>query len=157
VLKQQLLSEHDFRDTELHMVQREAVVMEVLSASPRITDIYGHCGTSVLVETLPLPFKTEQLEPLSIKDRLDLAITMAESIADMHGFEDGEIINNDISLLQYLYTADGSLKLNDFNLASIPEWDQERGMYCKVKREPWDRKVSTRCCSNVICLKYTES
>jgi hypothetical protein len=152
VLKQQLLSGHDFGDTELQMVQREAVIMEELSASPRITNIYGHCGTSVLVETLPRPFRTEKMKLLSIIDRLDVAITLAESIADMHGFEDGMIINNDVCLLQYLYATDGSLKLNDFNLASIPDWDHERGAYCKVKHEPWERKVSlfVACCVRAI-------
>ena len=35
-------------------IQREAVIMERLTSSPRIISSYGHCGLSVLAETTPI-------------------------------------------------------------------------------------------------------
>jgi len=32
---------------------RDALIMERLTQSPRIVDIYGHCGTAVWVEAIP--------------------------------------------------------------------------------------------------------
>ena len=87
----------------------DALVMERLTKSPRIVDIYGHCGFSVWVEAIPF-----EIEPLIVpgdgmlkggglhvleefrsmndftdEEKLNMALAMAESIADLHGFEDG--------------------------------------------------------------------
>ena len=45
--------EHEVAIKSLFTVLRDAVVMEKLTASPRIVDMYGHCGTAVWVEALP--------------------------------------------------------------------------------------------------------
>ena len=83
--------------------------MERLTASPRIVDIYGHCGTSVWVEALPYEVEEyivpnsgymaqadlkdeEELKPqnqYNPHQKLEMALEMAESLADLHGFEDG--------------------------------------------------------------------
>ena len=83
----------------------DALIMERLTASPKIVDIYGHCGASVLVESLPFEveevivpgdgwIKQEQLndsQDLDIKnhynasEKLDIALSMAEGIAELHG------------------------------------------------------------------------
>ena len=58
VMKQQLLTsdeadwEREVNDESLLMNQREAIIMERLSGSPRIVDIYGLCGTAIFVETM---------------------------------------------------------------------------------------------------------
>jgi hypothetical protein len=92
-----------------HSTLRDAVVMERLTASPRIVDAYAHCGTTVLVE--PLPFEVEEyvvpgegyikqeelhdevdvtpLNNFTIEEKLHTALEMAESLADLHGFKDG--------------------------------------------------------------------
>lgn len=90
-------------------VQRDAVVMERLTSSPRIVDIYGHCATSVHVE--PVAYEVEEyvvpgsgyMKQKELKDshdvdpqndytateKLEMALEMAESIAELHGFKVG--------------------------------------------------------------------
>jgi hypothetical protein len=92
-----------------HSTLRDAVVMERLTASPRIVNAYAHCGTTVLVE--PLPFEVEEyivpgegyikqdelhdevdvtpLNNFTVEEKLHTALEMAESLADLHGFKDG--------------------------------------------------------------------
>lgn len=92
-----------------HSTLRDALIMERLTVSPRIINIYGHCGETVLVEAIPFEveeyivpgdgyIKQEDLHdkvdvtPLNkytIEEKLQTAIEMAESLADLHGFKDG--------------------------------------------------------------------
>ena len=64
------------------------------------------------------------------EEKLDIALQMAESIADLHGFEDGVIVHDDVQLCQWMTTVDGKQKLGDFNRATIMEWDEVNGEYC---------------------------
>lgn len=89
----------------------DANTMEALTVSPRIVDIYGYCGASVWVESMPgdlvndivyhkgdgliKPEKLHddtELNPLNkykIEEKLEMALVFAESLADLHGFKDG--------------------------------------------------------------------
>jgi hypothetical protein len=138
--------------------------MERLAGSPRIVDIYGHCGTSILAENMPQEIaehiipgsghaKQSELDVLSYirpvnnytaEEKLDLALIMAESISDMHGFESGVIVNGDIHPVQWLRAVDGKVKLNDFNNADIMDWNPEEHAYCKLDRGYWGGMVCTR-------------
>lgn len=95
-----------------HSTLRDALVMERLTGSPRIVDIYGHCGLTVTAEALPYEIdkdtvpggaisagidledlkKQKDVKPLNnftVDEKLQMAIEMAESLADLHGFKDG--------------------------------------------------------------------
>ncbi len=100
---------HSYNIETFWYTLRDALVMERLSKSPRIVDIFGHCGFAVWVEAIPYEveevivpdegfIKQEdlhdevELQPknnYNDEERLRIALTMAESIADLHGFEDG--------------------------------------------------------------------
>ncbi len=89
----------------------DANTMEALTISPRIVDIYGYCGASVWVESMPGDLVNEivyhkgdglikpeklhddtELNPLNkynIEEKLEMALLFAESLADLHGFRDG--------------------------------------------------------------------
>lgn len=136
------------------MIQIEAIIMERLTKSPRIMNIYGHCGFSVTAEVVPIEFeevvvdhggngmysrkKVENRNKGGIRpyndftpsEKLEFALEMAESLADLHGFEDGIIVHDDVQLCQWLHTTDGRLKLGDFNRATIMQWDVENEEYC---------------------------
>ena len=155
--------DHEVNAESFSKVQREATTMERLTASPRIVDMYGHCGTSIVSETMPGDVSKQivpgsgyakqadldvldHVEPannLTAVEKLDIAIVMAESIADMHGHWGGPIVNGDIHPVQWLRSRDGSVKLNDFNNAGIPDWNLEKGEYCKLDRGVWGGIVST--------------
>jgi hypothetical protein len=100
---------HDYKPSTFSETLMDAVVMERLSASPRIVDIYGHCGSAVWVEAIPFPIekvvihgsgymKPEQLlgqvelnsyNEYTPEEKLDMALAMAESLADLHGHPGG--------------------------------------------------------------------
>jgi hypothetical protein len=99
---------HDYRLSLLQEILRDALVMERLTASPRIVDIYDHCGTAVRVEAIPyeiedviVPDGNMQQNELhdesdvqpqndyTATEKLEIALDMVESLADLHGFADG--------------------------------------------------------------------
>jgi serine/threonine protein kinase len=71
---------------------------------------------------------------LTLQQKLDYATVMAESIADIHGFEGGVIVHGDIHPVQWLRSASGRITLNDFNNADILNYDQKEGAYCRTWR-----------------------
>jgi len=140
---------HDNNQRNFWNTLNDALVMERLSASPRIVDIYGHCAYSVWVEAIPHEVEEvivkgegmakqedlykdgfESLNDYTVEEKLDMAIDMAESLADLHGFKDGVIVHDDVQLCQWLKTEDGRLKLGDFNRAEVMEWNSKKKHYC---------------------------
>lgn len=148
-----LQMKHPFEVDHFQEVQQEAIVMERMTKSPRIMDIYGHCGFSTMVEVVPIEFEERvvidegyatndaidkrnkdgvvSFNTFTVKEKLKLALEMAGSLADLHGFEDGVIVHDDVQLCQWLHTPDGRLKLGDFNRATFMTWDQVKGEYCR--------------------------
>jgi serine/threonine protein kinase len=132
-----LFQTFDYDTTNL--IENEAVIMERLTSSERIVDIYGHCGTSLAAEymqdiTLELvPGKSilagdrgrmkqtdldqmqmDDVHPmnnLTVAEKLDKALVMAESMADLHGFAGGAIVHGDVHPDQWLRSATGQIKL----------------------------------------------
>ena len=144
---------HKMNEEGLSEIQLEAIIMERMTKSPRIIDLYGHCGFSVSAEAVPIEFE-ERVVPgegyaqeeellerhkngmrpynnFTAEEKLGFALEMAESIADLHGFEDGVIVHDDVQLCQWMTKDDGKLKLGDFNRATIMTWDEINGEYCK--------------------------
>lgn len=132
----------------------DALVMERLTDSARIVDIYGHCALGVITEKLdydvesdiiPGSGQPDKINGLGDKyevkpqnyykptEKLELALQMAECIAALHGFKDGVIVHDDIQLSQFLIGNNGQLKLNDFNRAEIMLFDAKEEVYCKYK------------------------
>lgn len=149
---------HNYDDESFHEMRLEAIIMERMTKSPRIMDIYGHCGFSALAEVVPIEFEEavvfdegyetndvvekrneDGIHPFNnftATEKLGYALEMAESIADLHGFEDGIIVHDDIQVCQWLRQPDGRLKLGDFNRATIMQWDLVKGEYCKFNNGP---------------------
>jgi len=153
-----LQMKHPYNPAHWEEVQLEAIIMERMTKSPRIIDIYGHCGFSTTVEVVPIELE-EAVVPgegyadnqdvekhnsdgvisynnFTIDEKLQFALEMAESLADLHGFEGGVIVHDDVQICQWLRTADGHLKLGDFNRATIMQVDvlnskKEEEYYCK--------------------------
>eukprot|EP00546_Thalassionema_frauenfeldii_P013696 CAMPEP_0178920390 /NCGR_PEP_ID=MMETSP0786-20121207/14979_1 /TAXON_ID=186022 /ORGANISM="Thalassionema frauenfeldii, Strain CCMP 1798" /LENGTH=503 /DNA_ID=CAMNT_0020594453 /DNA_START=77 /DNA_END=1588 /DNA_ORIENTATION=+ len=149
VLKMLRLVQHDFSAKTFSMVQRDAIVMERLTHSPYIVDMYGHCGFSLMVQHIEneiqeqiVPegyMKQEELDDkyevkpqnsYSTIEKLRFALSMAESLATLHGFQDGVIVHDDVQLCQWLRTRDNRLVLGDFNRAEIMKWNADKDEYC---------------------------
>jgi len=151
---------NDFDRKEMHQINTEALIFERLSASKLTSDIYAHCGSSVVVQSghdieksvvprigrnergrLPQEMldalEVNDVHPMnnySVSEKVDMALVMAESLAEMHGYIGGVMVNDDIDFGQWLVLDDGSLVLNDFNNAMYMEWNLEKQEYCKYFR-----------------------
>jgi hypothetical protein len=68
---------------------------------------------------------------LTATAKLQFALDMAESIADLHGFEEGVIVHDNVHMCQWLRTPSGHLKLGDFNRGIVMSWAFFTGEYCK--------------------------
>eukprot|EP00934_Nitzschia_sp_Nitz4_P001154 Nitzschia sp. Nitz4//scaffold227_size32659//5904//7019//NITZ4_007894-RA/size32659-processed-gene-0.4-mRNA-1//-1//CDS//3329542782//1154//frame0 len=134
-------------------LQKEANIMDVLSKSPRIIDIYGFCGLNTMAEFMPdepeddmvrrfanpalkakelreKENRVRTLNHLSSLELLDMSIRLAESVADIHGFEGGIIVHGDLNTEQWLRNSNGEIKLNDFNNGFVMDWSNEKQRYC---------------------------
>jgi serine/threonine protein kinase len=145
-------------------MRMDAMVAERLTASPRIYDVYGHCGLSLFTEffrhgTIEDVLFTDENDSddsrsedeagipvarndLSPSQKLELALNLAEAVADLHGHVDGAIVHQDITPSQLMWNEDRTMvKLNDFNRAEFMLWNDKRGQYCDY-RQPDIRYVS---------------
>lgn len=140
-------------------IMKEALILERLSPSPRVIDIYGYCGTTVILEAMASDLHTKiiidegafskegvisqkkldklqeddvyPLNNFTTSEKLQISLDMAESLADIHGFEGGPIIHADTHIEQWLIAPDGRIKFNDFNNARLPSWDAKEKKYCE--------------------------
>jgi len=144
---------HDYDYIMYDNIRIDALVMERLTSSPRIANMFGHCGLSVVQE-----YFIQDIEPFAVPgsgmmydvslndtddvkpqndfiptEKLNLALNMGEAIAALHGFPDGVIVHDDIQICQFLFNTEGQLKLNDFNRAEIMLWDEKNQKYCKYR------------------------
>ena len=117
------------------MIRIDALVMEQMSTSKRILDIYGHCGTSVSVAYLNGPRLSKVINKsptvLNPQEKFKIGLEMAKAIADLHGHDGGPIVNGDIQYLQWLLDESNNVVLADFNRAEPMLWDEESKEFCK--------------------------
>ncbi len=152
-LKQIRYKDSDATHEYFEYVRMDAIVAERLTASPRIYDIYGYCGLSILSEyfyhgdiekqsilndgflsstSLDDEEGVDPQNDLTPEQKLVLGLEMAEALADLHGYSNGLIIHDDIQMSQFLLNRNQTrLKLNDFNRAEFPMWDGTK--YCRYQ------------------------
>lgn len=151
VVKRYMLSRKEsLLSSDLWHAHQEALIMERMSSSPHILDIYSSCGTTVLVETMATDIdklivpgrgladqeELEQLDHIEPKndftpsEKLQIALSMAQGLDDLHSFQDGKILHADVSIEQWLLSRNGTVKLNDFNYAEIMKWNLQENNYC---------------------------
>jgi hypothetical protein len=99
----------------------DALILQSTTSSKFTPSIYGHCGTTMLMDYAPATLHfiqkcfltTKNRSTTSSLDRLKISIHIASGVAALHSVN---FIHNDIHDLQYLFH-DGIFKLNDFNHA----------------------------------------
>ena len=133
------------------MSRIDALVMDLLSHSPHISDIYAYCGQAVITEYCPEEVQSkivleewddgehdaadddeaESRNNLSVAEKLQLALDFAKPLGDMHDrSHHGVMIHVDVKPDQYQRGIDGTLKLLDFNRANFLLYNEEEGEYC---------------------------
>jgi Protein kinase domain len=91
----------------------DALVMEQLSSSRHICDLYASCGPSVVTERATGSARYFLKNPhVTALRRLELGRDLAAGLAQVHA---AHFIHNDLNMANIL-EVDGQLKLNDFNI-----------------------------------------
>lgn len=124
----------------MEMQRHDAMVMDLLSASPRISDLHSFCGMASVnelgadeMESVILTDPDENEPPpldeavpfagtangLGVLERLSLALEFARPLADLHGYRGGVLAHVDVKPDQYMRGRDGIVKLVDFNRAEV--------------------------------------
>jgi serine/threonine protein kinase len=154
----------------MYTTSREAVIMEQLTHSPRIVNIHGFCSTSIMSEAMgsevwhaivpgtghATQAELDELDNVyprnsyTATEKLSTALEMAEALADMHGYQGGVIIHGDTHPKQWLKSRDGTLKLNDFNIGDVLDWDPKHQRYCKASRGLLSGIVSDASCNKLL-------
>lgn len=136
-------SEHEVDKRNLERHRRDALVMERLTSSPFVVDIFGYCGNSVLTEyiatslqdiisdkwnrTLSYPSR------LTSKGRIELALGTAEGVKALHEIDGGPIVHADLQAQQFLVTPAGRVKINDFNRCRFVAQNNVTGKPCSFR------------------------
>jgi hypothetical protein len=128
----------------------QAIVSERFTSSPRIVSSYGYCGLDLLFErtvsaedgAASSSSLLQRSRPYSGAEALDLAIGMAEAVADLHGFAGGVIVHGqlDMSLFRRVslrastaVSTDerfSTIQLTDVATADFLDWDPNQEAYC---------------------------
>ncbi|CAJ1965836.1 unnamed protein product [Cylindrotheca closterium] len=130
VVLKMMKSEHDVDDRNLERHKREAIVMDVLTKSPNIVNLFAYCGNSILTEYLAMDLEaylrprsrrkrrkkvrrgqkeeeslTEHQAPrvTTPEERLDLALQTAKALQVLHEYD---IIHADLQSKQFLVDFD---------------------------------------------------
>lgn len=137
-----LRNERSFTPNLMERHRVDAMIYERTTASPWITDIYGHCGYSGLFEyaaggtlmDLIHDIAKGRRPPLSRMEKLSLAIQAANGVSDLHTNKDSidgysSMVHADVFLNQFVWS-ENKYKLNDFNRGHLMWWNEERHESC---------------------------
>jgi hypothetical protein len=140
--------EHEVDDRNFDRHRRDALVLERLTSSPNIVDIYGFCGNTLLTEFVSKTLKDvvkqdEEDKNAAVAEayptrttpegRLRLALDVARGLEAIHSIPGGPIIHADIQSEQFLVTSDGTVKLNDFNRCRFMPTNNITGRPCPIR------------------------
>ena len=145
-------------------MRKDAMVMELLTSSPRSANIYSYCGLSSVIEFAPIDIEdyimpSKGRHPKLIRrhadpedhglineypvndhipphEKLEIALEMAKCLAEMHGYAHGPIAHVDVQAGQFFRGRDGLIKLVDFNRAEALLYDIKQDKYCKFVNGP---------------------
>lgn len=145
----QYISDDEYIPTPFYYEQdhlTQALIYDELSFSPHIANMYGFCSHSNLME-----YSSETLLDLvdkkEFRDKDELfriAYDVARAVADAHHFDSkgrATIVHRDIKVNQFILV-NGMYRLNDFNLAHLMRWNQEKDEYCEFEGRGYKTNVS---------------
>ena len=146
--------EYEYAHHDFQSVRHDSIVMERLTKSPNIIDLYGYCGFTLIVpfvggtldgklkelhhETLQTDNQnnTDQFtRTINSMTQLQYAVDVVKGLRDLHNIdEDGvpSATHGDLNELQYLFK-DGKLMLGDFNKGEFLSKSSKTGRPCTYK------------------------
>lgn len=123
---------HRFEDKYFEHNRIDAVAMERLTSSKHVMDVYSYCGNSVFMEFAGGPRLGAVADKARGAAKIRLARDIAEGIADVHSIDGEEyatLTHFDINFSNF-GVVNGSIKLNDFNIAVLRKWNSTSNEPC---------------------------
>jgi hypothetical protein len=138
--------EHNYEQEFYHFNQIDAMVMERLTASPYVMDVYGFCGNSALTEFASTTMNQfRKKSDLSSWERLKLSRKIALGLEDVHSI-DGDfnvtVVHNDLNPSNILMKGT-TPKFNDFNIGELLTWNKKHNRPCKFESRFTNPQVSS--------------
>ena len=133
-----------YNDRNFDRARQDALIVERLTKSPYVPDVYGYCGFASVV---PFADSRRSLENmlehheiyfgnLSPMIQLKYAMEAAKGLAAVHGIDDeylSSVAHGDLSIRQYMFI-NGTLRLADFNQGALLRRNHTApDMACKLK------------------------
>ena len=133
---------HEVTDRNFNRHRRDALVMEKLSPSGHVAQIYSFCGNSIFSEYATEGTVSDIIWPLSGAnctltsiERLQLAHKVAKAVTTVHMYDSNgtaSVAHTDLTPSQFLVFDKGIIKLNDFNRCRFLAHDN-KGQVCPYK------------------------
>lgn len=130
---------HDYTLRNYDRHRRDAIVMDRLSQSQHILDIYGYCANSGLFEyagggtvSRLLVADRRNAQNVTLLQKIHVASQLATALAELHNVDRegrASIAHTDITAGQFV-KVNGIYKLNDFNRARLLLWDNKNDKPC---------------------------
>lgn len=125
----QLHIHRDFNTESYDRHTLDAIVMERLTASPHVSNLFAFCGPSVIAESATGSAR------LMVKDknwttyeRLHMARNITQGLADIHA---AQVLHRDINMANVLNIRN-HLKFNDFNIGILERVSNTNGTVCPI-------------------------
>ena len=151
----QIKENRDLRRFALESVRMDALVMERLTSSPFVINIYGYCGLSTVVPMSysQIPGQGRQLgsiifdpkRKLTMEEKMHLAVRVASALSaieNMNGDGVAPFVNLDYMVKQHLMV-DGEIRLSDFNKGIWVAKDQNTNKPCPFRFPSCDNVSET--------------
>jgi hypothetical protein len=136
-----MVSNINYDDLTAELLRYDSMVMEQRTASPHIINIYGMTAASQLLELAPGGVLDRPIvRKLSPQKKLEYAIDIAQAVADLHG-PDNTLVHGDLWSVQLLFSADGKLKLCDFNQGFFQRWNKVQNITCPMRGKNYLHKL----------------
>lgn len=122
---------HEFDHESLNYHRIDAMVMERLTSSPHIVDVFQFCGESVITEWATGSAREHiKDERWRSRERLELGLNIARALLDLHSIDypnstNATLAHNDINMANAI-EVNGQIKLNDFNIAQVLKWNKTK-------------------------------
>jgi hypothetical protein len=132
VLKMLNFPQRDFDQESFVHHQTDARMMEQLTWSPFVVDIFSFCGQSVMTEWAPRDGRSLiKDKSLTYRDRLKLARDLARGLDHIHSLDykygtNATFAHNDINMANIVNTHGSVIKYNDFNIGAMLRWNQSK-------------------------------
>jgi Protein kinase domain len=141
--------DHELTSRNYDRHRRDAIVMEQLTSSPYVVNIYGFCGNSVLTEymdttlddviygdedgTIDLVIGSKRVNVTSAT-KVQWALDVTRGVQALHELSGGPIVHTDIQAKQFLISpTTGIVKINDFNRCRFMAKSNVTGRPCKFR------------------------